>query len=102
MTRQPDRYASFSALCEHEIEGVDYRIRMKDRSSRVAIIAPHGGFIEPATSEITVEIAAENFSLYCFEGLAANRLHHDLHITSGHFDEPMALSLVSKSQIVVA
>jgi phage replication-related protein YjqB (UPF0714/DUF867 family) len=89
-------------LCEHEIEGVDYRIRREERSPRVAIIAPHGGFIEPATSEIALQIAAENFSFYCFEGLGADRLHHELHVTSEHFDEPMALSLVSKSQIVVA
>ncbi len=102
MTRQPDQYGSFSALQEHEVEGVDYRIRMEDRSSPVAIIAPHGGFIEPTTSEITVEIAAESFSFYCFEGLAADRSHHDLHITSAHFDEPMALGLVSGSQVVVA
>lgn len=94
MTRQPDRYGSFSALLEHEIEGVDYRIRMEDRSSRVAIIAPHGGLVEPATSQIALGIAADSFSFYCFEGLGADRLHHELHITSEHFDEPTALSLV--------
>jgi phage replication-related protein YjqB (UPF0714/DUF867 family) len=102
MTRQPDRYDSFSALQEHEVEGVDYRIRIEDRLSPVTIIVPHGGFIEPATSEVAFEIAAESFSFYCFEGLAADRSHHDLHITSAHFDEPMALGLVSGSQIVVA
>ncbi|MBM7048933.1 MULTISPECIES: poly-gamma-glutamate hydrolase family protein [Rhizobium] len=102
MARQPDRYGSFSALREHKIEGVDYRIRLEDRSSRVAIIAPHGGFIEPATSEIALEIASEHFSFYCFEGLGADRLHHELHVTSEHFDEPMARSLVTKSLVVVA
>ena len=102
MARQPDRYGSFSALREHEIEGVDYRIHMEERSSRVAIIAPHGGFIEPATSQIALEIASESFSFYCFEGLSPDRLHHELHVTSEHFDEPMALSLVPKSPIVVA
>lgn len=102
MARQPDRYRSFSALRQHEIEGVDYRIHMEERSSRVAIIAPHGGFIEPATSQIALEIAAASFSFYCFEGLSADRLHHELHVTSEHFDESMARSLVSKSPIVVA
>ncbi|MBN8951826.1 MULTISPECIES: poly-gamma-glutamate hydrolase family protein [unclassified Rhizobium] len=102
MTRPADRYTSFSALREHETEGVDYRIRIEDRSSRVAVIAPHGGFIEPATSEIAMEIAAESFSFYCFEGLSADRLHHELHLTSGHFDEPIGLSLVSQSLIVIA
>jgi len=102
VTRQPDRYGSLSALRQHEAEGIDYRIRMEDRSSRVVVIAPHGGFIEPATSQITLEIAAESFSFYCFEGLGADRSHHELHVTSEHFDEPMALNLLSKSTIVVA
>jgi phage replication-related protein YjqB (UPF0714/DUF867 family) len=102
MTRQPDRYTSFSALRKQETEGVDYRIHVEDRSSRVAVLAPHGGFIEPATSEIALTIADEKFSLYCFEGLDAARLHHELHITSESFDEPAALSLVANSSIVVA
>lgn len=59
MTRKPDRYNSFSALREHEIEGFGYRIHLEDRSSHVAVIAPHGGFIEPATSEIALAIADE-------------------------------------------
>ncbi|AYG60826.1 poly-gamma-glutamate hydrolase family protein [Rhizobium jaguaris] len=102
MARQADRYSSFSALSERETEGVDYRIRIEDRSSHVAIIAPHGGFIEPATSEIALEIAGRSFSSYCFEGLDANRLHHELHVTSESFDEPIADGLVFKSLIVVA
>ncbi|AYG67667.1 MULTISPECIES: poly-gamma-glutamate hydrolase family protein [unclassified Rhizobium] len=102
MTRQPDRYGSFSALCEHETEGIDYRIRIEDRSSNVAIITPHGGFIEPATSDVALAIARDRFSLYCFEGLDPARLHHELHITSDNFDEPVANSLVAKSSVVVA
>lgn len=102
MARRPDRYGSFSALRECEIAGADYRIRFEDRSSHVAILAPHGGFIEPATSQIAEQVAAESFSLYSFEGLDADRLHHELHITSEHFDEPIALGLVSRSRIVLA
>ncbi|MFB2566878.1 poly-gamma-glutamate hydrolase family protein [Rhizobium sp. IMFF44] len=101
MTRKSDRYNSFSALREHETESVDYRIHIEDRSSNVAVIAPHGGFIEPATSEIALAIADERFSLYCFEGLDAARLHHELHVTSENFDEPIANGLVAKSPIVV-
>lgn len=102
MKRLPDRYTSFSALREHETEGVDYRIHVEDRSSHVAVIAPHGGFIEPATSEIAQTIADARFSLYCFEGLDAARFHHELHVTSENFNEPTALSLVANSSIVVA
>ncbi|PST18024.1 replication protein [Rhizobium sp. JAB6] len=102
MARLPDRYNSFSALRERETEGVDYRIHIEDRSSNVAVIAPHGGFIEPATSEIALAIAEERFCLYRFEGLDAARLHHELHVTSENFDEPIANGLVASSSVVVA
>lgn len=102
MTRKPDRYNSFSALRERETEGVAYRIHIEDRSSPIAVIAPHGGFIEPATSEIALAIAGERFSLYRFEGLDPVRLHHELHVTSENFDEPVAMDLVANSSIVVA
>jgi len=102
MARRPDRYGSFSALCEWETAGVDYRIRFENRSSDVLILAPHGGFIEPVTSQIAEQVAAQSFCFYSFEGLNAGRLHHELHITSEHFDEPVALGLVSKARIVLA
>lgn len=102
MARLPDRYNSFSALRERETEGVDYRVRVESRSSPVAIIAPHAGFIEPATSEIALTIANGRFSLYRFEGLDPARLHHELHVTSENFDEPIANDLVANSAIVIA
>ncbi|QND48627.1 poly-gamma-glutamate hydrolase family protein [Rhizobium lusitanum] len=102
MGEQSDWYRSFPALQEQETEGVDYRIRMEDKSSLVAVIAPHGGYIEPTTSEITLEIASGSFSAYCFEGLREGRPHHELHITSECFREPKALALVSAALIVVA
>jgi phage replication-related protein YjqB (UPF0714/DUF867 family) len=67
----------------------------------VAIIAPHGGRIEPATSEIASAIAADSYSSYCFEGLR-RRPHSDLHIKSTNFDEPRCLELISACDIVVA
>ncbi|MEZ2223024.1 poly-gamma-glutamate hydrolase family protein [Rhizobium sp. RCC_161_2] len=102
MARQPDLYSSFSTLREHETESVDYRIRVEERASPVVVIAPHGGFIEPTTSEIAREIASDIFSAYCFEGLGAGRAHHELHIASENFDEPKARVLVAASSIVVA
>ncbi|HEX8046800.1 poly-gamma-glutamate hydrolase family protein [Rhizobium sp.] len=102
MKKQPDKYSSFSKLREQEVEGVDYRIRIEERSSPVVVIAPHGGFIEPTTSEIALEVASGAFSAYCFEGLRVDRLHHELHITSDRFDEPKAGSLIATSSIVVA
>jgi phage replication-related protein YjqB (UPF0714/DUF867 family) len=97
----PDQYDSFAALAAREIEGVHYRIRVAERPSPVAIVAPHGGFIEPGTSEAAAAIAHETHSLYIFESLAMRAKGDGLHITSTRFDEPQALRLVGSSQIVI-
>ena len=96
-----DRYLSFADLAAHEREGVDYRIRAIDRDAPVAVVAPHGGEIEPGTSEIAAAIAGDDLSLYCFEGLKLGRPHGDLHITSPRFDEPRCLALVASCERVV-
>lgn len=71
------------------------------RSSQFAIIAPHGGGIEPATSLLAREIAGDEFCLYLFEGRlkVGNRR---LHITSHNFDEPRALQLIANCHSVIA
>ena len=52
-----DRYRNFAQLRNGETEGIDYRICSTERESFAAIIAPHGGSIEPGTSEIAAAIA---------------------------------------------
>jgi phage replication-related protein YjqB (UPF0714/DUF867 family) len=101
MPNKEDQYNCFEDLAAGEVEGVDYRIRVTDRNSRTAIVAPHGGTIEPNTSQISLAIAAGEFSLYCFEGLKSNRPHSDLHITSDRFNEPQACRLVSTAEFVI-
>ena len=83
----PDTYCNFDELVAHQRRNVDYRIHASIRPSPVAIIAPHGGGIEPGTSELAQAIAGDNFSYYCFESvrLAENK---QLHIASHRFDEP--------------
>ncbi|MGJ0395845.1 MAG: poly-gamma-glutamate hydrolase family protein [Methylocystis sp.] len=95
-----DRYDSFTTLAANEIEGVDYRIRVDERASPVAVVAPHGGLIERGTSEIAAAIAADRFSLYCFEGLRKVDGQR-LHITSTRFDEPQALALVTAAEVAI-
>jgi phage replication-related protein YjqB (UPF0714/DUF867 family) len=97
----PDKYARFADLAAGEMAEVDYRICLIDRASPIAIIAPHGGEIEPGTSQISASIAADKFSLYCFEGHASGRPHRDLHITSAKFDEPQGRRMAEASEIVV-
>jgi phage replication-related protein YjqB (UPF0714/DUF867 family) len=98
----PDRHRTFASLAASETADVDYRIRTIDRKARVLIMAPHGGAIEPGTSEIAISIAAETHSLYCFEGILPGRPHGSLHIASTRLDEPNSIGLICKSDIVLA
>jgi phage replication-related protein YjqB (UPF0714/DUF867 family) len=96
-----DRYRNFADLAAHEKEGLDFRIRLDERHGRAALIAPHGGGIEPGTSELAEAIAGDDLSFYAFDGLK-KRGNGVLHITSSRFDEPHALALVAASPAVVA
>jgi phage replication-related protein YjqB (UPF0714/DUF867 family) len=93
-----DLYGSYADLAAGEAEGVHYRIRVIDRASPIVVVAPHGGRIEAGTSQTAALIAADVFSLYCFEGLVSGRR---LHITSARFDEPRALALVESADIAI-
>jgi phage replication-related protein YjqB (UPF0714/DUF867 family) len=97
----PDKYSNFKQLTENETQDKDYKIQLKVRDHRVTVIAPHGGGIEPGTSEIAEAIAGEDLSLYLFEGVkkAGNS---DLHITSTSFDEPSCIKLVAAAPAVIA
>lgn len=92
-----DKYSSFSQLAENNLEEKDYTIHAVLRHSMVAIIAPHGGLIEPMTAEIATEIAGEDLRLYCF---CANK--PGLHITSTNFDEPRCAELIAACDQIVA
>ena len=98
-----DKYNNFDERRLAERRGVDYRICVAVRADpvAVAVIAPHGGKIEPGTSEIAAAIASVSYRLYCFEGLRS-RPHRDLHIKSTNFDEPSCLDLISSCRIVIA
>ena len=97
-----DRYSSYADLMANEREGIDYRMVSLDRHSPATIVAPHGGQIEPPTSALAIAIAAHDYNAYCFEGLRTGRQHHELHITSHSFDEPIGCELIAKSDIVIA
>lgn len=93
-----DRYRSFEELSRYESE---FEVEVRDHCSDVSIIAPHGGRIEPNTSEIAALIAADRFNLFCFRGSKQDD-NRSLHITSHRFDHPRALNLISSSRYVVA
>lgn len=94
-------YRSYRQLMTWETEGKDFLIHMREGSSRVAVIAPHGGGIEPGTMELADAIAGEAHSFYCFEGIKRAE-NADLHITSEYFDEPRGTDIVERSRTVLS
>lgn len=51
-----DTYQNFSQLSRREVLNRDYQIRVRDLGADITIMAPHGGRIEPNTSEVTRHI----------------------------------------------
>ncbi len=96
-----DRYQNFNDLALEQKADIDYRINSEDRGTAVVILAPHGGTIEPETSEIAIEIAGSDLTFYTFEALRTGA-HGDFHITSHRFDEPVAVNLVGRAVTSVA
>lgn len=97
-----DTYACYADLANTEREGIDYeKIVRPMADAQVAIIAPHGGGIEPKSDAIAAAIAGRNFSYYGFRGCKPQN-NGSLHITSHRFDEPDCVALVAAHQWVIA
>ena len=93
-------YRSFKELSTNETAGADYRIDHRQGVSGIAIMAIHGGGIEPGVTPIADAVAGHHHSYYSFIGMKKNG-NKALHITSVQFDEPLALWIASKSRTVV-
>lgn len=96
-----DKYANFGELAKNEKDGKDFLVRCQQRAANIVVIAPHGGGIEPGTSELAEAIAGDDLSFYVFEGIKSAN-NRDLHITSTNFDEPQCLACVRAADLVVA
>jgi len=97
-----DKYQNFHELSQHETMDMDFCVRFAERrEAKTAVIAPHGGSIEPGTSELADAISSSDCHLALFEGIKATG-NRDLHITSTNFDHPSFLDLVRRCGYVVA
>ena len=94
-------YRSYRQLMMREREGMDFLIHVREGSSGIAVIAPHGGGIEPGTMELADAIAGEVHNFFCFEGIKRTK-NADLHITSECFDEPRGMDIVERSRTVLS
>ena len=96
-----DKYRNFQELKRHEREGTDYVLCIRRGSSGIAVIAPHGGGIEPGTGDFADRVAGNEHTFYCFKGMKTSG-NADLHITSDKFDEPEGIRIAEKAELVLA
>jgi phage replication-related protein YjqB (UPF0714/DUF867 family) len=96
-----ERYSCFEELKKCEVEGSDFLLICRRGRSGIAVFAPHGGGIEPGTTEIADAIAGEEHAYYSFIGLKSHG-NWDLHLTSTRFDEPLAIEMARSSRTIVA
>ena len=96
-----DKYVDFAELGQNEREGEDYAILYRNADSKIAIMAPHGGGIEPGTIDIADAIAGSDYTFYAFKGIkkTGNKI---LHINSSRYDEPIGLKTSKNAFIVIS
>lgn len=96
-----DKYAYFAELEQNEKEGEDYSILYRKAGSKFAIMAPHGGGIEPGALDIADAIAGIEHTFYAFKGIKMTR-NKILHINSNRYDEPIGLSTSKNALFVIS
>ena len=95
------KYDNHKQLNENETKGKDYRTHFRHGKSGIVVMAPHGGGIEPGTTELADAVAGNEHSFYSFDGLKKQG-NSDLHITSRQFDEPIGTDIAKNSQTIIA
>lgn len=96
-----DKYTNFFELKQNEVEDEAYTILYREVDSKFAIIAPHGGGIEPGTIDIADVIAGCDHTFYAFKGLK-KKGNAVLHINSNIFDEPLGVKASQNALITVS
>ncbi|MEX1352206.1 MAG: poly-gamma-glutamate hydrolase family protein [Desulfobacterales bacterium] len=61
-----DKYTNIAELKQNEREDEDYTILYRELPSKIAIMAPHGGGIEPGTIDIADNLAGCDYTFYAF------------------------------------
>lgn len=96
-----DTFKSLASLKQSLTEGHDYSISVVDRDSPVTVVSPHGGKIEPGTSELARALAKQGFNLFDFQALS-NTAARMGHVTSTNFRDRRLTSLLNKSTVCVS
>jgi phage replication-related protein YjqB (UPF0714/DUF867 family) len=99
---EPRSYAEI--LKRGHVLGRDFRVAFGDSKIELCLlIAPHGGGIEPGSSEIMRTVAeVGGWAWYEFAGFLRKGNKEALHISSTDFDEPTLKSMLPQAGFVVA
>lgn len=93
---------NYLQLIQSHKESRDFEILTREvQGSPLLIMAPHGGGIEPGTTEISWALAGDSYSFYSFAGLK-DRGNQGFHLKSTLFDEPRGVALAKKSRACVS
>lgn len=88
-----DTYSNFMQLAANERYMTDYLIEHQLIDSPILIFTPHGGGIEPGTTELVKAIAGEELNYYTLTA-KKSKDNINLHITSKNYDEPTLLKIL--------
>ncbi|MFC1515647.1 poly-gamma-glutamate hydrolase family protein [Thermodesulfobacteriota bacterium] len=95
------KYQDFDSLKRFETAGKDFEILSRDGTTGIAVVAPHGGGIEPGTTEIAQAVAGDEHAFYCFKGIKLSG-NADLHLPSVSFDEPHGVRIAQNADTVLS
>ena len=100
----PEPLSYEEILQRNLLPGRDLRVEFGDaKIEHCLLIAPHGGGIEPGSSEIMRAVAnLGGWAWYDFAGFLRQGNKDALHITSTRFNEPTLLALLPQTKFVVA
>ena len=95
------QYQSFSDLTHQETTAKDYEILTRVGDSGVAVLAIHGGNLQPGTTQIADAVAADLHSFYSFVSRRPE-IDQTLYIPSIRFDDLNALEIVGNADVVLS
>ena len=99
----PTCYADILEAGHQRDRDFEVVIGNRENARSCLIVAPHGGSIEPMTSEIARAVAdVSDRSFYLFLGRLARNNWDAFHIDSTSFDEPDFEILVTETELVVS
>lgn len=99
---EPRSYAEI--LRNGYVVGRDFRVAFGDsKIESCLLVAPHGGGIEPGTSDIMrAVVEAGGWAWYEFAGFLRQGNKSCLHLASTEFDEPTLVAMLPQTAFVIA